>query len=216
MVDDVTTFGARLSASRRSARLSQDELAERSGVSSRTIRNLERGRTRWPHPDSVRRLAEALELRDQTREDFIAAAGRRLAQTTMSDDPDTSAPVPADRLLQAGGEHVVPRQLPRSVRQFVGRQAELIALTSMLDHFGASTPTAAVISVIDGAPGVGKTALALHWAHMAAGDFPDGQLFVNLRVLIPPARRWLRPMRRAALRRPWELPLIDCRDRPRA
>src|ERR1700691_2411077 len=73
-------FGMRLSACRRSAGLTQQELADRSGLSVRAISNLERGRARWPHPNTVQRLAEALGLRDQAREQFIAAAGRRLAR----------------------------------------------------------------------------------------------------------------------------------------
>ena len=61
MSDDHGGFGARLRACRRSAGLSQEELAERSGLSVRTISNLERGRARWPYRDTLRRLADALE-----------------------------------------------------------------------------------------------------------------------------------------------------------
>jgi len=55
-------FGSRLRACRCHAGLSQQELAERSGVSIRTISNLERGRAQWPHHGTVHRLADALEL----------------------------------------------------------------------------------------------------------------------------------------------------------
>jgi transcriptional regulator with XRE-family HTH domain len=77
MIDDPAAFRARLSAFRRSAGLSQEELASRSGLSVRAICNLECGRTRWPYPKSVRRLADALELRGEAREEFSAAARRR-------------------------------------------------------------------------------------------------------------------------------------------
>jgi transcriptional regulator with XRE-family HTH domain len=80
MTDDGPAFGARLAAGRQSAGLSQNVVAERSGLSIREISNLERGRTRSPHPDSARRLADALGLRGQARGDFLAAAGRRLAR----------------------------------------------------------------------------------------------------------------------------------------
>jgi transcriptional regulator with XRE-family HTH domain len=64
---DPAAFGARLAAFRRSAGLSQDELAERSGLSIRAVGDLERGRTRWPFPGTVLRLADALGLRDPAR-----------------------------------------------------------------------------------------------------------------------------------------------------
>ena len=73
-----------------------------------------------------------------------------------------------------------PCQLPPPVRMFTGREAEMRALTEFLDPAkGAAGPM--VISAIGGTAGVGKTALAVHWAHQAAPGFPDGQLYVNLR-----------------------------------
>src|SRR6204780_4440335 len=79
----------------------------------------------------------------------------------------------------------VPRQLPAAVADFTGRAAELRALIRMLDQAGAGTPGTVVISAIGGTAGVGKTALALHWAHQVATSFPDGQLYVNLRGFDP-------------------------------
>ena len=66
---------------------------------------------------------------------------------------------------------------------FTGRSAELQALTGLLDRPGAQA--AVVISAIGGTAGVGKTALAVHWAHQVADRFPDGQLYVNLRGYDP-------------------------------
>jgi len=117
MTDDVAAFGARLGDFRRSAGLSQQELAERSGLSIRAISNLERGRAKWPHLDSVHRLADALGLRDQVRAQFLAATVRR--PTRAAAGPATTAP--GDRLPRADGGQVVPRQLPGPVRHFVGR-----------------------------------------------------------------------------------------------
>jgi tetratricopeptide (TPR) repeat protein len=183
MTAEGAAFGTRLSAGRRSAGLSQAELAERSGMSVRAISNLERGRTRWPHPDTVHRLVDALELPGEARAEFGAAAGRRLGRAVAG--PVTTSP--GDRPPQAGDGRLVPRQLPGPVRQFTGRQHELAALARLLDPAGAggpagaSGPAAAVISVLGGMAGVGKTALAVHWAHQVASQFPDGQLFVDLR-----------------------------------
>jgi tetratricopeptide (TPR) repeat protein/DNA-binding SARP family transcriptional activator len=78
----------------------------------------------------------------------------------------------------------IPRQLPGAVPHFTGRDAELAALTALLEDTAAGG-TAVLISAIGGTAGVGKTALAVHWAHQVASRFPDGQLYVNLRGYDP-------------------------------
>ncbi len=75
----------------------------------------------------------------------------------------------------------VPRQLPAAVPGFSGRTSELAMLTRLL----AQAEPTVVISAIGGTAGVGKTALAVHWAHLVADQFPDGQLYVNLRGFDP-------------------------------
>jgi tetratricopeptide (TPR) repeat protein/transcriptional regulator with XRE-family HTH domain len=177
MSEDDGAFGARLRAGRLSARLSQEELAERSGLSVRAIGGLERGGTRRPHPDSLHRLADALGLREAARAEFIAAAGRRLASGPAA----ASAGPQASVACRPDAERVVPRQLPAAVPAFVGRRDQLAALSKALAQPGGT----AVITAIGGTAGVGKTALALQWAHQSAAEFPDGQLFVNLRGFDP-------------------------------
>ena len=81
----------------------------------------------------------------------------------------------------------MPRQLPVATRYFTGRSTELNALTELLDH-GSLNGRAVVISAIGGTAGVGKTALAVHWAHQVVKRFPDGQLYVNLRGFDPAGR----------------------------
>ncbi|MFY1669572.1 AfsR/SARP family transcriptional regulator [Plantactinospora sp. WMMB334] len=125
-----------------------------------------------------------------------AAAGRQPR-------PETSAPVGAEGATSVPGgaaaQHpgtgmaamswraegngsrpnlLVPRQLPPETAMFVGRTAQLHRLSELAD-----TPRRAgvTISVITGPGGVGKTALALHWAHAVAHRFVDGQLYINLR-----------------------------------
>jgi transcriptional regulator with XRE-family HTH domain/tetratricopeptide (TPR) repeat protein len=176
MNHDVAAFAARLAAFRRSAGLSQEELAKRSGLSTRAVSNLERARTRWPYPDTLSRLADALQLDDEARRKLVAAAGRRLARTVTA--------APEDKLPPDDGRLVVPQQLPGPVRHFIGREDELAALTELLGQPGAAG-TAMVISAIGGTAGVGKTALATHFAHQVVGRFPDGQLQVNLRGFDP-------------------------------
>lgn len=86
---------------------------------------------------------------------------------------------------QAIADGAVPRQLPAGARYFSGRAAELARLTEFAEE--ASTESNAAVSVITGMAGVGKTALAVHWARQATGLFPDGQLYVNLRGFDPAA-----------------------------
>lgn len=81
---------------------------------------------------------------------------------------------------------VVPRQLPADVSAFVNRRAELRRLTRLTDaqaarRAGGARQAPAAVVVITGSAGVGKTALALHWAHRIRGQFPDGELYANLR-----------------------------------
>ncbi|MCK2244614.1 MULTISPECIES: BTAD domain-containing putative transcriptional regulator [unclassified Crossiella] len=72
---------------------------------------------------------------------------------------------------------LVPRQLPADIRHFAGRTAELAALEDLL---GPPDRRVGTMVVIEGSAGVGKTALAVHWGHRIAGQFPDGQLYLDL------------------------------------
>jgi tetratricopeptide (TPR) repeat protein len=79
---------------------------------------------------------------------------------------------------------VTPSQLPGDVRGFVNRHAEMAHLTNAL-AVDPEEPSAAALMVLTGTAGVGKTSLALHWAHGVRHQFPDGQLYVNLRGYDP-------------------------------
>ncbi|MFC7759528.1 ATP-binding protein [Catellatospora bangladeshensis] len=73
-----------------------------------------------------------------------------------------------------------PQQLPLAVPGFVGRSAELALLDGFLTG-PADRPAGVDIATVSGMAGVGKTTLALHWAHRTLHRFPDGQLYLNLR-----------------------------------
>ncbi|MFB9967072.1 tetratricopeptide repeat protein [Sinosporangium siamense] len=82
---------------------------------------------------------------------------------------------------------VIPRELPRGHRGFVDREDVVARLDHLLSAEGQDTSDPAVV-VITGTAGVGKTSLALHWAHRVRDAFfPDGQLYVNLRGYDPGA-----------------------------
>ena len=84
----------------------------------------------------------------------------------------------------ASTQHRAPAQLPPDIRGFSGRRSYLEKLDELLESWG-QRPTAALACVIAGTAGVGKTALAVHWAHHARERFPDGQLYLNLRGFDP-------------------------------
>jgi DNA-binding SARP family transcriptional activator/tetratricopeptide (TPR) repeat protein len=109
---------------------------------------------------------------------------RELQRQILNGDPALDPParrVPGT----ANSRPLVPRQLPPAVPGFTGRTSELRDLTRMLDESVADSPGTVVISAIGGTAGVGKTALAVHWAHQVAGRFSDGQLYVNMRGFDP-------------------------------
>ena len=80
-----------------------------------------------------------------------------------------------------------PAQLPADVRGFAGRVEHIARLNEILEEAAAET-TAIIISAVSGTAGVGKTALALRWAHRVRARFPDGQLYLNLRGFDPAGR----------------------------
>jgi DNA-binding SARP family transcriptional activator len=96
----------------------------------------------------------------------------------LTEGPVAAGPVPERPAVRAPTAR--PEQLPLAVSGFVGRATELARLDAALDA-RTGGPTAVVISAVSGMAGIGKTALALHWAHRAATRFPDGHLYVNLR-----------------------------------
>jgi DNA-binding SARP family transcriptional activator/tetratricopeptide (TPR) repeat protein len=111
---------------------------------------------------------------------------RDLQTAILHQDPALEAPVSPARL--AALPTPTPAQLPLAVPGFTGRSAELSSLDALLPRDARPDPARGApmtIAAISGTAGVGKTALAIRWAHQVAERFPDGQLYVNLQGFEP-------------------------------
>lgn len=161
-------FGSLLRELRSLRGLTIEELAEASGISGRAIGDMERGRTLRPQRGTVTALAQGLALDEQARAELLALA--------RSDRAGARAPT-------AGT--AAPQALPRGVRDFVGREREVASLRRLaapvLSGVGAEgAPPAAVVS---GAPGSGKTTMAVRVAEDLSRNLSDGAFLVDMRGL---------------------------------
>ncbi len=152
----VSFFGEMLRRYRAAANLSQEELAERAGLSARAISDLERGVKRSPRKDTVELLANALALSPRKRALFISTARPGLALAT---------PQP---IRSVTGDLTTP------LTSLVGRERELLAVVRLL----ALADTRLI--TFTGPGGVGKTRLVLHLAEELRDDFEDGIYLVSL------------------------------------
>ncbi len=108
-------------------------------------------------------------------------AGSEPAGPASGGQPPTDVPLPRGPVPHAPP---VPRELPADVVPFTGRTHQLAELDRLLESVDGTGPAAGLV-VLSGTAGVGKTALAVRWAHRVADRFPDGQLYVNLRGYDP-------------------------------
>ncbi|HEX7102287.1 MAG TPA: tetratricopeptide repeat protein [Nitrolancea sp.] len=159
-MESLATFGGLLKRFRVAAGLTQEGLAERAGLSARGISDLERGRRSNPYFETVRLLADALELEDEDRAALIAAARGCGIDSSPALEPPTNLPRPLTSLIGRAGDI-------RNVCQFLQRPGvRLVTLT--------------------GPGGVGKTRLALEVAAEMRSAFPDGCYVVSLAALRAP------------------------------
>lgn len=149
MTGDDRAFGAALARHRRAAGLTQEELAERAGLSARGVSDLERGLRQRPQAETVRLLAQALALTTPDRDALLAAA-RRPA-------PHAAPPPRADPS---------PAPLPLPLDPLIGREREVADLLARLQQ------PATRLLTLTGPGGTGKTRLALHVASVLAADDP--------------------------------------------
>jgi predicted ATPase/transcriptional regulator with XRE-family HTH domain len=153
------TFGARLRDHRKAAGLSQEELAQRAGLSANAVGQLERGVRKHPYPHTVRSLADGLGLSEQ----------ERLALLALIPGRGSPAPTP------------VATAVPVPLTPLVGRERELSAVGASLEGDDARLVT------LTGPGGVGKTRLALEVAGECGNRYPDGVVFVALAPVSDPA-----------------------------
>ncbi|WIM94995.1 BTAD domain-containing putative transcriptional regulator [Actinoplanes oblitus] len=141
-------------------------------------------------------LAAFRAARDHLRSELgvePAAELQALHKRILNGDPDLLAPGPwpppapapvsprPDQLpLRPAQPAPRPAQLPHGLPEFVGRRAELDRLDAL-----AASGQSVMIAAITGTAGVGKTSLAVQWAHRISDRFPDGQLYVNLHGFEP-------------------------------
>jgi len=151
--------------------LTQEQLAERAGVSQRSISDMERGGEHVPRRDTVTLLVRALDLSRPEREVFEGLVERRRRLRPMPDRPAIyQAPLITERVFEQPKHN-----LPRSLTSVVGRERELAELGRVL-------ATAPLLTLV-GAGGIGKTRLAQELARNHVASYPDGSRLIELAQL---------------------------------
>ncbi len=183
-------FGTLVRRYRIAVGLTQEELAERSGVSPRAISEIERGGASVPRRSTVELLADALELSPDERATLVATLPSRKPATPSATPPSSMPAAPTSYDVDAPGASepalgpTPVTALPAALTPLIGREHEEAAVAHLLRH--AREGSSIRLLTLTGPGGVGKTRLALRVAAGLANDFPDGVVFVPLAPLADP------------------------------
>jgi predicted ATPase/transcriptional regulator with XRE-family HTH domain len=162
--DQPFPFGKVLREYRQAAGLTQEALAEMSGVSIRGIQDLERGGSR-PQKGTIQRLADALKLSAEALAEFTLVTPTPRKRTT------------ADRGPAVGAARYA---IPQPLTSLIGRDHDAAAVVDML-----CTPHVRLLT-LTGPGGIGKTRLALHVVHDPRLSYAEGVVFVDLSAATAP------------------------------
>jgi predicted ATPase/DNA-binding XRE family transcriptional regulator len=187
------TIGDLLRQHRIDSGFTQQDLAERAAISTRTVSDIERGLRSGVYRDTAKRLADALHLEGSKRAAFERAARRAPAANTHRSGTDAA-------------RRPVPTNLPTPLTPLIGRDDEVAAVVAALQ-----SRTVRVLTIL-GPGGIGKTRLAIEVANQLRGWFPDSAGFVPLAVTRDPAMvpaLIAREIRLTSVRRPIDEALRD-------
>jgi predicted ATPase/transcriptional regulator with XRE-family HTH domain len=171
---DTSQFGQMIRKFRLAAALSQEELAERSGISARAVSDLERGLRSAPRPETVRMLADGLELEGVDRALFLAAARpESLGPPARADSGSTTG--------RSERTTVVPlnlQPLPVPPTRLIGREQIVDQVSALL-----GSDDGRLITLV-GPGGVGKTRLGLAIAGAVSFNFAEGAALVDFSPIV--------------------------------
>jgi len=176
---DEMVFGQRVRQHRKELDMTQEDFAQRVGISTETVSKIERGERR-PSKHVAERMAQVLELAAEDRAGFVRAARVLLTDTPDLLDPPAFTPPPAVPAPAVAAPQRPRVNLPTPSTALVGRAAELAELARLLND-----PDCRLVTV-SGPGGIGKTRLAIEATARQAAVFEDGVAFVALAPVAGP------------------------------